>query len=117
MCRCIEYLTRAHSKVSKYTACYAAHNAPVLYLCRSGIAVHAGQVRAGPQIVTVEGSDVFREMYLSACLYPRVSATCGAMALRHGDSTASIDIPVLLELREDLSLGMVADDSRVYETT
>ena len=42
---------------------------------------------------------------------------CGAMALRHGDSTASIDIPVLLELREDLSLGMVADDSRVYETT
>lgn len=62
------------------------------------------------------GRDVFRDMYLSACLHPPFSK-CGVTALRYDDSTASIDIPILLELREDLSLGMIANDSRIDEAT
>ena len=63
------------------------------------------------------GREVFREMYLSACLQPCNQSS--AKEKRFGMIMAQrfINVPVLLELREDLSLGMIANNSGIDEAT
>ncbi len=108
----------SHSKVSEYTSCYASHDAAILDLGWSGVAVHPGQLEL--RIGTYSFGEGHVSDHVSECLSRvDISATVVIAAAhrvclgvcRDGSS------PFLLMLFKHFPFGVISDDPNIDEAT